>query len=478
MQKKQKIFLASSQEQYDKRIVTTLKDLLKSAEREPLSWTDLFSPNEYTLDTIEWMAKNCDAAVFVFGADDLLLSRQDWSPSVRDNVVLEYGLFLGSLERRRVFILRESDVRVPSDLFGIERIDYHPRTTDLKKELEQCADKICRKLEELGPRDETSIDYFGIPEALRKYLESASLVRDFLAGRARNPKSPSRNPIHFDSYTAALEAYRQGLAQVEERFWTTSFLHSGFWVDEEVAFDLNRELLRKAKRHGKPVVMRRLLLIESDPRIDIKNFGKNVRMLYRSGRDSDIDELWGQLQRAKNRHLNLAADGCETRITRVDSRQRRFRIGQRYFDLNDEEMAIYDHFRVDFFGGGGSGQIADVKIFSPGIDGFDSGLRQASQIFEDLWEGGIPVADYFRDLQREYESSMCRVDHIKNWIFKYHNTLPRKDEDLKKREMEETLRFVEEFKNSRVIQNIGTCTGRYALELRNLVAPTYYRRRP
>jgi CRP/FNR family transcriptional regulator, cyclic AMP receptor protein len=41
-------------------------------------------------------------------------------------VIFELGLFLGVLDRPRVFLIREhaSDVKVPSDLLGITQVTY------------------------------------------------------------------------------------------------------------------------------------------------------------------------------------------------------------------------------------------------------------------------------------------------------------------------------------------------------------------
>lgn len=68
-----------------------------------------------------------DLALFVFTPDDAVTIRgQSWT-AVRDNVVFELGLFIGALGLDRCFHLLprgESALRLPSDLAGLQSLDY------------------------------------------------------------------------------------------------------------------------------------------------------------------------------------------------------------------------------------------------------------------------------------------------------------------------------------------------------------------
>jgi predicted nucleotide-binding protein len=50
--------------------------------------------------------------------DDFLNSRGTEFDSARDNVVFEYGLFLGRVGPGRAFVIQEEGTKIPSDLYG------------------------------------------------------------------------------------------------------------------------------------------------------------------------------------------------------------------------------------------------------------------------------------------------------------------------------------------------------------------------
>lgn len=83
-------------------------------------------PNE-GLTIIEKLQRyaNVDYAIALLTGDDQGgLRRRDQPPKVlvrrpRQNVLLELGYFLGRLGRRRVCILRDPDIEVPSDMHGV-----------------------------------------------------------------------------------------------------------------------------------------------------------------------------------------------------------------------------------------------------------------------------------------------------------------------------------------------------------------------
>jgi predicted nucleotide-binding protein len=86
----------------------------------------IFGLSESTIETLEHAGTTFDFAILVFTPDDPLQSGglQWFAP--RDNVVLEFGFFLGQIGRRRTFIVRDSDpkLKLPSDIKGVTTANY------------------------------------------------------------------------------------------------------------------------------------------------------------------------------------------------------------------------------------------------------------------------------------------------------------------------------------------------------------------
>jgi len=74
-----------------------------------------------TLESLVEELPQFDFAILVLTADDVTLSRDDSRPSPRDNVLLELGLSIGILGRRKTFAVydRGSQIKLPSDLAGV-----------------------------------------------------------------------------------------------------------------------------------------------------------------------------------------------------------------------------------------------------------------------------------------------------------------------------------------------------------------------
>src|SRR6266496_1861913 len=67
-----------------------------------------------------------DAGIFILRADDVTTRRDVSTPSVRDNVIFELGMFVGRLGPDRTFMLTPnvSAPALPSDLAGITTAHY------------------------------------------------------------------------------------------------------------------------------------------------------------------------------------------------------------------------------------------------------------------------------------------------------------------------------------------------------------------
>jgi len=116
------VFLGSSRERLNE-----LKELAKWTNdrgHKALPWNlpGLFPPGEYTFETLNRLKDKVDAAVLIFAEDDEIWYRGDLLGHPRDNVLIEYGLFAGVLESRRVCICRVGRPKTSVDLLGITYI--------------------------------------------------------------------------------------------------------------------------------------------------------------------------------------------------------------------------------------------------------------------------------------------------------------------------------------------------------------------
>src|SRR5579872_3462896 len=86
----------------------------------------VFGLSEVTVETLEKSDKSYTFAILVFTPDDTLQSEGLQWCSPRDNVVLEFGFFLGKIGRRHTFIVQENNphLKLPSDIKGITTALY------------------------------------------------------------------------------------------------------------------------------------------------------------------------------------------------------------------------------------------------------------------------------------------------------------------------------------------------------------------
>jgi len=114
-----RVFLGSSTE--------ALQDLRRIAKwieqvgHEPYPWNiaSTFPPGEATLARLTAITQTVDAAVLIFSEDDQVWYRGDLGSQPRDNVLIEYGLFLGRLGQPRVIFCVRGKPRIAQDLQGI-----------------------------------------------------------------------------------------------------------------------------------------------------------------------------------------------------------------------------------------------------------------------------------------------------------------------------------------------------------------------
>lgn len=112
------VFIGSSSESLS--IAMKLKSLLENQEGISCTiWNDgIFEFNQTFLASLRISSYSFDFGIFVAGKDDIVKARGKKKLKARDNVMFEYGLFLGVMGNERTFLVQHEDVELPSDLLG------------------------------------------------------------------------------------------------------------------------------------------------------------------------------------------------------------------------------------------------------------------------------------------------------------------------------------------------------------------------
>lgn len=86
-----------------------------------------FGLNLSTLEGLLESINRFDFGIFVFYPDDDIIISGETEKITRDNVLFEFGLFMGKLGRSRSFIVRsKDDIRMLSDLSGVTVASFAP----------------------------------------------------------------------------------------------------------------------------------------------------------------------------------------------------------------------------------------------------------------------------------------------------------------------------------------------------------------
>lgn len=121
---KPRVFVGSSKE--GREIARAFQYQLRE-DAECSIWDEgIFGLSLGTMESLVNSLSSFQFAIFVLTPDDLTISRDHSSPSPRDNVLLEIGLFIGRIGRGRTFITFDNTkpVKLPTDLVGTTLATY------------------------------------------------------------------------------------------------------------------------------------------------------------------------------------------------------------------------------------------------------------------------------------------------------------------------------------------------------------------
>ena len=154
--RKSRVFVGSSSEAWETASAFAHK---LSDHANAVLWRDAleFRASKSTMENLFQATARYDYGFFIFTPDDRYQSRGEEGTMGRDNVLFEFGLFLGTLGSERAFGVvqlgktPEENLKTPSDLWGIQM----PRFTcdsDMVSEVARATYQITEQIKRLGPR--------------------------------------------------------------------------------------------------------------------------------------------------------------------------------------------------------------------------------------------------------------------------------------------------------------------------------------
>lgn len=172
---KPQVFIGSSSEGLN--VAYALQNNLDEAADITVWTQNVFRPSEFILESLLKQLHLADFGVFVFSADDLVRMRGVDSTGARDNVIFEFGLFVGHLGRENSVIVapKNDSPRLPSDLLGVSVLKYQSDREDgnLDAALSPASSKIRTLLESV------QLKSLSLPRELKlPMLERRDLLTD------------------------------------------------------------------------------------------------------------------------------------------------------------------------------------------------------------------------------------------------------------------------------------------------------------
>lgn len=110
------------------------------------TWADgIFDePGRAYIEVLESILDNYEYGIFVFNPDDKIFNRGKVLSIPRDNVIFEYGMFLGKHTRKKAFFIvpRGVDIKIMTDVLGITCLDYDSASPNLQSAVSDACDQI------------------------------------------------------------------------------------------------------------------------------------------------------------------------------------------------------------------------------------------------------------------------------------------------------------------------------------------------
>lgn len=250
-------------------------------------WEGYFGAGKVLFTELLESCKHFHFAVFIFGKDDLIQEQRGKAERhiVRDNVLFEFGLFLGTLGAQRTYFVPAKDLAIPADLLGLLHLRPFNSSLAIDSERDPEAAKYCIKeaAEEFkaiarktpppltGPANELKEKLGNLAALVEK--EAGHIQHQFrfqllqdvvsdLQGEIREVLKPTKYSRDITLEAAFLVRARELFAQSDGILAVSLDRFSTFWLPTD---DYNRSLVEKYIQI-QPKRGTKRLFIFSDPR--------------------------------------------------------------------------------------------------------------------------------------------------------------------------------------------------------------------
>ncbi len=174
------VFIASTNEH--RSVADALREKLDVSGILVKPWWDAFSPGKTILEELARISKECNFAAFIFAPADFTHSKSRTEPSLRDNIIFEFGLFQGTLGRSRCFAVcpKGQLIKQISDLEGLIKIEYDPEKfkQDPRSAMATPAQSILRQINTASvnksKKNDKDLSLSGLIEQAREVLQESS----------------------------------------------------------------------------------------------------------------------------------------------------------------------------------------------------------------------------------------------------------------------------------------------------------------
>lgn len=175
------IFIGSSSESVN--YASSLKSILEEDRNfnfKVTIWKDAeFVLGETIIESLEKIKNLYECAIFIFHPDDEINFKSKTMKSVRDNVIFEFGLFVGVLGIKNCFAVIPDNIEIkqPSDILGVNyaRYIFNESERNFENTLRTAANKIKSAIIERHKRRREHKDFFLERGDFRESIVDASV---------------------------------------------------------------------------------------------------------------------------------------------------------------------------------------------------------------------------------------------------------------------------------------------------------------